>query len=130
MKFYRGIKKKFDVEIYFHSCGSIVELIPELIEVGVTILDPIQTSARGMDIRMLKNTYGRDLTFHGAMDVQQVLPRYTPEQIADEVRTNIDVLGKDGGYILSPSHNLQYDTTIENIVTMYETAQNRRIRPD
>jgi len=130
VKFYSEVKKNFDVEIYFHSCGSIVELIPELIEVGVTILDPIQTSARGMDIRMLKNTYGRDLTFHGAMDVQQVLPRYTPEQIAEEVRTNIDVLGKDGGYILSPSHNLQYDTTIENIITMYETAQNRRIRPD
>ena len=129
MNFYREIKNNFDVEISFHSCGSIVDLIPELIDVGVTILDPIQTSAKGMDIQILKKNYGKELTFHGAIDVQQVLPQYTPEQLAEEVKRTIDVLGKDGGYILAPSHNLQPDTTVENIITMYETAQKRRIRP-
>lgn len=130
VNFYREIKKNYDVEIQFHSCGGIVDLIPELIEVGVTILDPIQKSAKGMDIRMLKDRFGKELTFHGAMDVQKVLPLYTPEQMVEEVRTTVEILGENGGYILAPSHNLQYDTTIENILTMYETAQNRRIRPE
>ena len=80
-------------------------------------------------IQMLKKNYGKELTFHGAIDVQQVLPRYTNEQLAEEVKRTIDMLGKDGGYILAPSHNLQPDTTVENIITMYETAQRRRIRP-
>ena len=128
VNFYKEVKKNFDVEISFHTCGSVVDLIPELIEVGVTILDPIQTSAKGMDINVLKQRFGKDLTFHGAIDVQQVLPRYTPEELKVFVENTIDVLGKDGGYILSPSHNLQMDTTIENILTMYETAQKRKIR--
>ena len=127
VKFYREIKKNFDVEIFFHSCGSIVELIPELIEVGVTILDPIQVSAKGMDIHMLKREFGGQLTFHGAIDVQQVLPKYTPEELRAEVQKTISVLGADGGYILAPSHNLQFDTSIENILTMYETAQGRNL---
>ena len=130
VNFYREIKKNFDVEIFFHSCGSIVELIPELIEVGVTILDPIQRTAAGMDIRSIKQSYGSALTFHGAIDVQQVLPKYTPAQLAQEVRETIDILGEDGGFILAPTHNLQFDTPMENIVTMYETAQGRSIRPE
>lgn len=129
VNFYREIKKNYDVEIFFHSCGCIVDLIPELIEVGVTILDPIQTSARGMDIGVLKNRFGKDLVFHGAIDVQQVLPKLAPEQLAEEVRRTISILGKGGGYILAPTHNIQYDTSLENIITMYETAQNRIIRP-
>lgn len=128
VNFYREIKKNYDVEIFFHACGSIVDLIPELIEVGVTILDPIQPSARGMEINALKKNFGKDLTFHGAIDVQQVLPRYTPEQLTEEVKRVISILGKDGGYILAPSHNLQFDTSLDNILTMYETAQNRKIR--
>ena len=129
VNFYREIKKNFDVEIFFHSCGGIADLIPELIDVGVTILDPIQRTAAGMDIRMLKNTYGKDLTFHGAIDVQQVLPRYNPQQLSEEVKRVISILGRDGGYVLAPSHNIQFDTSIENVITMYETAQNRKIRP-
>ena len=128
VNFYREIKKNFDVEIQFHSCGSIAELIPDLIEVGVTILDPIQRTAAGMDVRNLKRNFGNDLTFHGAMDVQQVLPKYTPEQLVEEVKSTIEILGDNGGFILAPSHNLQFDTSIENILTMYETAQNRKIR--
>jgi len=128
VKFYKEIKKNYDVEIFFHSCGAISELIPELIEVGVTVLDPIQVSAKGMEPNFLKSTFGRDLTFHGAIDVQQVLPRYTEAQLADEVRSMISVLGRDGGYIMAPSHNIQFDTPLENVLTMYETAQNRKIR--
>lgn len=129
VNFYKEIRKNYDVEVFFHTCGCIVDLIPELIEVGVTVLDPIQTSAKGMDIHMLKKNFGKDLVFHGAIDVQQVLPNYTPEQLAEHVKDTIRIMGENGGYILAPSHNLQYDTTMENILTMYEVAQGRKIRP-
>jgi uroporphyrinogen decarboxylase len=127
LNFYREIKKQFDVEIFFHSCGSIVDLIPELVEVGVTILDPIQVGARGMEIESLKDRFGHALTFHGAIDIQHLLPHGTPEQVRQEVCRTLSILGKDGGYILSPTHALQVDTPLENIFTMYETAQGRKI---
>lgn len=125
--FYKEIKKNFDVEIFFHSCGAISELIPELIDVGVTILDPIQVSARGMEIEYLKKQYGQNITFHGAIDIQQLLPYATQDEVRREVRRAISVLGDNGGYILAPTHAVQADTPIENIVAMYEEAQGRKI---
>jgi len=127
LNFYREIKRHFDVEIFFHSCGAIADLIPELVEVGVTILDPIQVGAKGMDIASLKERFGRELTFHGAIDIQQLLPHGTTDQVRQEVRRTISILGKDGGYILSPTHALQVDTPLENILAMYEAAQGREI---
>jgi uroporphyrinogen decarboxylase len=129
LKFYQTIKKHFDVEIFFHSCGSIAELIPELIEVGVTILDPIQTSARHMEIEKLKQRYGNRLTFHGALDVQKLLPYASEAEVRQAVRRAISVLGAQGGYILAPSHALQPDTPLENILALYEEAQGRKLRP-
>lgn len=126
-KFYKEIKKNFDVEILFHSCGSIFELIPELIDVGVTILNPIQVSANNMDVNKIKNNFGDALTFHGGIDVQQVLPKYSLENLKKNVNNTIDILGNSGGYILAPTHNIQFDTSIDSIITMYETAQKRRI---
>lgn len=121
-KFYSEIKKNFDVEIFFHCCGSVVDLIPDLIELGVTILDPIQTSARGMEINQLKNNYGDKLNFHGAIDIQGFLPNATPEEVKNEVKKIITVLGKNGGFMLAPGHAIQIDTPLQNILTMYETA--------
>jgi uroporphyrinogen decarboxylase len=126
-RFYREIKKNFDVEIFFHSCGSIVSLIPELIEVGVTILNPVQVLAKGMEIDALKSMYAQQLTFHGAIDIQDLLPHGTAEDVRRAVRRTIQVLGAGGGYILAPTHALQPDTPIENIIAMYEEAQNRKI---
>ena len=126
-KFYKTIKDNFDVKIFFHCCGGILELIPELIEVGVDILNPIQVRAQGMDIRRLKREFGTALTFDGAIDIQETLPHATPEQVRREVRETIDVLGAGGGYILGPTHAIQGDTPVENIVAMYEEAQQRRI---
>jgi uroporphyrinogen decarboxylase len=128
LKFYQTIKRNFDVEIFFHSCGSIAELIPELIEVGVTILDPIQTSARHMEIEKLKQHYGDRLTFHGALDVQKLLPFATEAEVRQAVRHAIAVLGASGGYILAPSHALQPDTPLENILALYEEAQGRKLK--
>jgi uroporphyrinogen decarboxylase len=127
-KFYREVRKHYDVEIFFHSCGAISELVPELIEVGVTILDPIQATARGMEFEGLKSRFGGAITFHGGISIQDVLPHGTEEEVRAAVRHAIAVLGKGGGYILAPTHALQTDTPVENIVAMYEEAQGRTIR--
>lgn len=127
MDFYKTIKEHFDVEIFFHTDGAVSELIPELIEVGVTILDPIQVSADGMEMEALKRKYGDALTFHGAIDVQQLLPVASEEEVRQEVRRAISILGENGGYILAPTHNIQPDTPLENILAIYEEAQGRRL---
>jgi uroporphyrinogen decarboxylase len=128
IKFYSEIKKNFDVEVFFHSCGAISEMIPELIDIGVTILDPIQVTARNMEIEKLKSCFGEKLTFHGAIDIQRLLPYGTEEEVRREVRRAISILGKSGGYILAPTHCLQADTPITNIIAMYEEAQGRKIQ--
>ena len=127
LRFYCEIKRCFDVEIFFHSCGGVADLIPELIEVGVTILDPIQVRARGMEIEALKARYGDRLTFHGGIDIQELLPKGTVDEVRREVRRVIDTLGAGGGYILAPTHALQMDTPVENMLAIYEEAQGRRI---
>lgn len=123
IKFYKEIKDNFDVEIFVHSCGSITELIPDFIDMGVTILDPIQVSAKNMEIQNLKKNYGDRITFHGAIDIQQLLPYASEKEVRREVKRTISVLGENGGYILSPTHMIQSDTPIENILAVYEEAQ-------
>ena len=127
VNFYKTIRQHFDVEIFFHACGSVRELIPDLIEAGVTILNPIQTTAAGMGMAGLKRDFGEALTFHGAIDIQQLLPNGSVEDVRAFVREAIAVLGKSGGYILSPTHGIQQDTPLENIIAMYEEAQGRSI---
>jgi uroporphyrinogen decarboxylase len=117
-------KVRSDIKIAWHSCGSILPIIPDFIEVGLDILNPIQPLAHGMDPVYLKNTYGRDLVFFGGIDVQQLLPFGTPQMIKDEVRRRIDILGKDGGYIIAPAHNIQPDTSTENILAFFDAALN------
>jgi uroporphyrinogen decarboxylase len=101
------VKSKTKAKVFLHTCGSVHELIPSLIEVGVDILNPIQTTARNMQPELLKREFGKDIIFWGGIDTQQVLQNGTDEQIRDEVRTLVDILGKDGGYVLAPAHNLQ-----------------------
>jgi uroporphyrinogen decarboxylase len=117
-------KVKPDIKIAWHSCGSILPIIPDFIEVGLDILNPIQPMAQGMDPAFLKKTYGKDLVFFGGIDVQQLLPFGTPQMIKDEVRRRIDILGKGGGYIVAPAHNIQPDTPVENIMAFFEAALN------
>jgi len=107
---------------YHHCCGAIFDMIPQLIEAGVEVLNPIQTSAAGMDPERLKRAYGRHLCFHGGIDIQQTLVTGTPDDVRAEVRARIATLGPDG-YILAPSHTLQPDTPPANLVAMYEEAR-------
>lgn len=110
------------VLVEFHCCGSAVELIPEFINIGVDILNPIQTSAKGMTPHLLKEKYGNEIAFSGGVDVQTVLPFSTPLQIRDEVFYLLDTMGKNGGYIIEPSHAIQVGTPPENILAMYKAV--------
>ncbi|UCF99136.1 MAG: hypothetical protein JSV89_06255 [Spirochaetaceae bacterium] len=113
---------RYDLLVMLHSCGSVRELIGEFIDIGVDILDPIQTTAANMDIEELKRHFGRHICFHGAIDTQNVLNFGTVDQVRDHVRRTIDVMGDRGGYIISPCHNIQVSTPVENILALYETA--------
>jgi uroporphyrinogen decarboxylase len=117
-----SVAKARGVKVMFHMCGNATAIIPDLIEIGVDVLMPVQVSAQGMEPLRLKQAYGKDISFWGAIDTQHVLPESTPQQVRAEVRRMIDVLGKDGGYILSSSHNLTSDIPIENIWAMYDEA--------
>ena len=110
--------------IFLHSCGSVYDIIPDLIEVGVDILNPVQVSAVKMDTRKLKKEFGRDLTFWGGgVDTQHILPRGTPQQVKDEVKRRIDDLAPGGGFVFATVHNIQSDVPPENIMAMWEALQ-------
>ena len=117
------LAKKFNLKTMLHTCGAVRELIPDLIEIGLDVLNPIQTRAKGMDPKKLKKEFGKDICFHGSMDVQKTLPFGTPDEIKRTVNSRIKTLGKGGGFILAPSHNLQPDIPIENIIAMYEAER-------
>ena len=120
------IKKKAKGEVKFllHSCGSVRSLIPDFIEVGVDILNPVQVSAANMDTRELKKEFGKDLCFcGGGIDTQEILPRATPLQVRDEVKRRLDDLAPGGGYVFAAVHNIQADVPSENLQAMYESFQ-------
>jgi len=113
-----------DVNIFFHCCGAVSSFIPDLIESGIDILNPVQVSAAGMDTRELKRAFGKDITFYGGgVDTQRVLPRGTPDEVRDEVRRRIEDLAPGGGFIFTTVHNIQADVPPENIMAMWEALQ-------
>jgi len=120
-----GVAKDFGLKIQYHCCGAMSELIPDLLEVGMDILEPCQFHLPGMEPKRLKREFGRDLTFFGGINTQQTLPFGTTEQVREEVRERIDIVGKKGGYILAPDHTVQLDVPVKNILAMYEEAGNR-----
>ena len=110
------------VKFLFHSCGAIRPLIEDLIEIGVDVLDPLQATADGMEPQALKDAYGSRICLHGGICTQHLLPNGTPEQVCDEVRRRVEILGAGGGYVLAPCHVLQTDVPTENILAMSDTA--------
>ncbi len=109
------------VKIMFHTCGAVVPLIDRLIDLGVDMLDPIQVRAKDMVPAQIKQRFGSRIALHGAIDTQYLLPRGTPEEVANEVRSMIDTLGPDG-YVISPCHVLQTDVPTANVLALYDTA--------
>ncbi len=115
----------FGIKVFHHDDGAIRPFIPDLIEIGMDVLNPIQANCPGMEMEGLKRDFGGKLCFHGAIDNQQVLPFGTPKQVRAEVRKAIDTLASDHtGFILAPCHNLQAVTPVENIIAMYDETWN------
>ncbi len=108
-------------KVMYHTCGLVRPFIPDLIALGVDVLDPIQPVGPDMSPERLKADFGHRLAFHGGIDIQTLLPFGTPREVAAEARRYCDVLGEGGGYILAPSHLFQPDVPPENILAVYDT---------
>ncbi len=110
--------------IFFHSCGNIRPILPDLIEIGIDILNPVHVTATGMDPVALKRDFGKDVSFWGGgVETQTVLPSGTPDEVRDNVRRNVEALAPGGGYVFNTIHNIQADVPPENIVAMIEALR-------
>jgi uroporphyrinogen decarboxylase len=120
-KLWQYIKQKSGKYILLHSCGSIYELIPDLIEIGVDAINPVQVSAKNMDSKKLKKEFGKDITFWGGgCDTQNILPNCKPMEVKEEVKRRVEDLSAGGGFVFCQVHNIQPDVPVENILAMYE----------
>ncbi len=118
------IKNSADVYLMMHTDGAVLPLIDDLIETGADILNPVQTSTSGMgDTLALKEKYGDRLAFHGAMDVQQMMPNSTRAELRWEIARRMTDLGSDGGYIIAPCHNIGHDIPVENTLAFFEMVK-------
>ena len=114
--------------VRYHSCGGVRGILPDLIDLGLQVLNPVQPLATGMEPVALKRDFGRHITLHGGIDMQHLLPRESASRVRDEVRRLADKLGRDGGWIACSSHSLQPDTPPANVVTMYEVLLGRALK--
>jgi uroporphyrinogen decarboxylase len=113
-----------DARLFFHSCGNVRPLLPDFIEMGVDILNPVHVRAAGMNPVELKRDFGRDIVFWGGgVDTQDVLPHGTPADVRDDVRRNIDALAPGGGFVFNTVHNIQADVPPENMVAMWQALR-------
>jgi uroporphyrinogen decarboxylase len=110
---------KYSKPTMMHCCGAVYPLIETFIEMGLGILNPIQPSAKDMNPEKLIKEFGNRIVFHGGIDVQQFLPNATPEQVKNKVEYTCDTLGVNGGFIMSGSHHIQADTSLQNVLAMY-----------
>lgn len=108
---------------WHHSCGSVFALVPQLLDCGIDILNPIQTSSAQMEPERLVAAFGDRLVFWGAVDVQQFLPKATPDEVRDEVRRLVAIFGRNGGYVTAPAHEIQDDVPPENVVAWIEAVR-------
>jgi uroporphyrinogen decarboxylase len=114
--------KAYAQRIMYHTCGAVYDLIPDFIEMGADVLNPIQPSAAHMDPEGLKRDFGHDLCFHGALDIQTILSSGTPDQVRAEVNRLCKVIGRGGGFILAPTNNIMPETPLENILALYDAT--------
>lgn len=129
--FFPRIKKMFsafrganpNIKIAWHSCGSIIPIIPRFIELGLDFLNPLQPLAQGMDAENINRLFGKKINYFGAICVQDLLPNATPAKIKSEVKRIAGILGKEGGYILAPAHNIQDDTPVDNVLAIFEAVK-------
>jgi uroporphyrinogen decarboxylase len=111
-------------KLFFHSCGNVRPILPDLIDIGVDILNPVHVTATGMEPAALKRDFGTDVSFWGGgVETQSVLPNGTPQDVRDNVRRNVDALAPGGGYVFNTVHNIQADVPPENIVAMIDALR-------
>ena len=122
IELFQFVKSLTSAKIYYHSCGSITRLLDDLIEVGVDILNPVQVTAENMATDQLKQRFGKNLSFWGAIDTTEILPNGTADDVRKEVKKIIHDLAPGGGFVLASVHNLQPDIPPENILAMFEAA--------
>jgi uroporphyrinogen decarboxylase len=118
-----AIKSNTEAKVVMHSDGSVYPIIPDFIEIGVDALNPVQVSAKDMDSQRLKSEFGKHMCFWGGIDTHRVLPTGTPEAVRGEVKTRIADLAPGGGYVLASVHNIQAEVPPENIVAMFDSAE-------
>ncbi len=116
------LAKSYDLKVMLHSCGSVRAFLPDMIPLGLDILDPIQVRAADMDIVRLKQDFGDRITLHGSIDTQRTLPMGTPEEVRCEVLHRLEHIAPGGGLIISGSQDYIGDIPVENIVTIYDTV--------
>ena len=119
-KKYIELAHKYGIKVMHHTCGSVKDLIPEFIDCGLDILQSVQPKARDMDLGILKKEYGKYISFHGSIDIQDLLPNGTKEDIDKEVKEKMEAGKPSGGFIISTSHNILPDTPVENILALFE----------
>lgn len=120
-EFFDFIHSKTKAKIFVHSCGSFRQVIPDLIEVGVDIINPVQFNAKGMDAFELKKDFGKDLTFWGGgVDTQRILPTGTVQEVKDCVKRQLEILAPGGGFVFNTVHNIQADVPPQNLAAMKE----------
>ena len=118
------IRERTDAAVFFHTDGDVFDLIPDFIEMGVDILNPIQTSAGRMsDLARLKGEYGNSIVFCGGIDTHHVLPNGTPDEVRAEVKRVIDLLGPGGGYMVASVHTIMNDVPAENVLAMVDAVE-------
>jgi len=110
----------YDTKIMHHSCGSVYKIMPAMIRCGLDIVQSVQPEADGMDLAVLKREFGNQISFQGEISIQKILPFGSKKEVAVHVRTTLEKMKPNGGYIASTSHNIQADTSIENIQTLFE----------
>ena len=133
---YRELFKPFHIQVnqaihsltnwktFIHSCGSVYKLLPEFIEAGFDIFNPVQCSAQDMEPRRLKMEFGKDLVFWGGgVDTQNTLPFGTPDEVYHEVRERIEIFAQDSGFVFNSIHNIQADVPTENVLAMFRAIQ-------
>jgi len=120
------VARKHGARVMQHSCGAVFDFIPDFIEIGVDILDPIQTTAAGMDPHRLKREFGNDLCFHGGIDVQDILVHGSENDVRRHIDELVEALGRGGGFILAPSHYIHGDVPMENVMAMFEHIEKIR----
>ncbi|MCL4393299.1 MAG: hypothetical protein M1482_00480 [Chloroflexi bacterium] len=114
------VAQSYGKPVMYHCDGAVAPLIPDLINLGISVLNPIQPDSPGMECERLKKDYGDRLSFHGGIDIIKTLPRGTAADVSQEVKDRVRVLGRGGGYVMCSSHHIQSDTPLENVLTMYQ----------